>query len=175
MTRTRKNPLFPYQEGYPSTWRGRYPGLIEGESILLTRYLDGPGQDIEQLWYNVRMDGVPGRSTAEEAPNDSEGAMLDRIDFMLTARRADALALRAGVYQIIELRALAEAQTIGELITYRSLAMSEWPTLPWGNAILVASSCSPIITRVLEQHNFEIYLDTAAGVQPTVPLPGITR
>lgn len=167
--------MFPHESGYAGSWRGRYPGLIPGEQTLITRWLDNLGRDVEQIWYNIRMDGAPGRTAAEDATTDESAASMARLYYTLTARRADAIALRASRYQIIEARAAADAQTIGEVVMYNLLARTEWPELMWGNAIVITSRCAPTVRSVFAAQNISLIIDEDAAVDPTVPIAEITR
>ncbi len=150
-------PIFPWQHGYPPTWRGRYARLNRIEQNLMTVYLEVFEKDISEVWYDVRTDGQP-EHLQRALPTDitDDPAML-RMWWHQNAKRIDAVTLQKGRYRIVELRDTTGPQTLGELTQYQTLARAQWPELPWGQTILVTRHFDILIMRVLTDQGFAVY------------------
>ncbi len=157
MPKTMRFPLFPWQPGYPPTWRGRYARLNKVEQDLMTTYLALAGEHIAQLWYDVRTDGNPDHMPPKLPEGLTDDPAIARMWWHQNAKRMDAIALQNDRYHIIELRDVVGPQTLGELVQYQTLARAQWPNLPWGETILVTHNADMLILRVLKEHGFTVY------------------
>jgi len=158
MPKTMRFPIFPWQHGYPPTWRGRYARLNQDEQNLMTWYLDLRRDAISELWYDVRTDGRPEHIQHQLPVDITDDPTMLRMWWHQNAKRIDAIALGGGTYRIIELHARAGAQTVGELVQYQTLARAQWPELMWTNTVLVTRAIDDATRRVLQDQHFTILL-----------------
>jgi hypothetical protein len=175
MPRHRYNSLFPHQPGWAPTWRGRVPRLIPTERTLLFAWLDRHGVAIDELWYDVRMDGIP-----DDEPEASPDELVDQPALMRnwwlqTARRCDAIARTGAFYTILEMRARADAPTVGELEIYDRLSRTEWPELRFTLPTLICHTINATTRRALELRGMTIHTLPDVHVHPTTPLAHLTR
>lgn len=131
-------PLFPYQHGYAREWRGWPAHMVPAERTLMFWYLMLPSQRVDEVWYDVPLDGEDARSALYPAAADILNPTELRTWYALNARRCDAIARAGDQYTIIELRSSADAQTIGEILIYQRLAEMQHPELQWTRPIVVA-------------------------------------
>jgi hypothetical protein len=156
MPKTMRFPVFPWQRGYAPTWRGRYARLNQAEQSLMTWYLELRGDLVDQVWYDVRTDGNPEHLQRPIPFELTDDPAMVRMWWHQNARRIDAVTLEAGSYHIIELREIAGAQTIGELVMYQELARAEWPELPWSNTVLITRNIADPIRATLRAQGITI-------------------
>lgn len=148
---SRRSPplLFPLHDGYLPTWRGSPHHMTPSEAKLLHLWLDTKPEGLCELWYDVPMDGVPGQQATPEREHPIFGQALNRMWQRLTSKRADAIARYGSLYQVIELRPIVKAQTIGEVHTYQALATAEWPELQWLPPLVVTAYLGPMEYKAL--------------------------
>lgn len=137
MAKRNAEPAFPYEPGYPPTWRGKFARMVPHERALLLWWLDNSPRPPDALWYDVGMDGIPDDQPTPTAAEFTSDPAMARMWWHQTAKRADAIARAGSLYRIVELRASANAQTLGELLTYDALSRAEWPSLDWAPTLLV--------------------------------------
>lgn len=157
MPRTRTGRTFPYQAGYPPTWRGRAPGLIPAERTLFYLWLDTAPRGVDAVWYGVPMDGRPDDRPLPPPPAALGDPALARAWWTVNARRCDAILRRGTTFAIVEVRSSADAQTIGELQLYRTLSAGEWPALTFTAPELVCLNITDTARHVLEAGGVKIH------------------
>ena len=169
--KTNRNRIFPYETGWPAAWRGRPPHLTDQERALAYWWLDHNARADAKVWYDVRIDGVPDSRAETVTGDNQDDTMMRRIWQSLNAKRADLIILQDDRYQIVELRASAGAQTLGELVQYTALARAEWPDLIWLPTQLVTTHVATATARAMEIAGFRIALAPASALYLARPDP----
>jgi hypothetical protein len=147
-------PVFLHHAGFYPGWRGKPAHMTPAETMLLYWYLETQPHKIEELWYDVAMDGIPGEAgTQLHTPFGTPGK-FSRMWQRLTSKRADAIARIGNQYQILEMRANAKAQTLGELHQYQLLAQGEWPELTWLPILLITQSIDYATLSAIQSAGF---------------------
>ena len=154
-------PTFPHQPGYPRSWRGRPHRLVPAERALLTWWLDHEPMRIDELWFDVPLDGTPAAAGA-----DSHAAqILDpewlRVWQRQRARRADVIMRSGKMYRVIELRSIADTQTVGEVLIYDQMIRAEHPNLIVMPAIVITQQVRPGVAAAIHQAKFRLVVAPA--------------
>lgn len=147
---------FPDAPGLPSTWDGRPRGMVPRERELWRRLVDKRGRELDEWWFDVPLHESPRQTARANRRGASLDANMDRMWAHLTARRADAIARSGKLFRVVELRALADAQSLGEVIIYDSLARENWPTLWWGRPLLVTAKLAPNLATGIKSGHIEL-------------------
>jgi len=132
--------------------------MVPAEAQLWLSWIHENQADVEQMWFDVRMDGVPDQLTPPAPQELAHDLELLRNWYSQGARRCDAIVLRSGRYTILEIRARADAQTIGELALYDSLSRAEWPQLELTRPELITAEINPTTARILDEKQIPIHL-----------------
>jgi hypothetical protein len=141
--------------------------MTPAETTLLYWWLDQDPLDIQEIWFDVAMDGIPGEAgTQLHTPFGTPGK-FSRMWQRLTSKRADAIARIGSKYQVLEMRAIAKAQTIGELHQYQTLAQAEWPDLSWLPPFLITQNADYATLAGLKTGGFAFAIAPQTLVLPT--------
>ena len=175
MPKTNRDPLFPYMPGFAPTWEGNFPALNNTERHLMIGYLNTTPDSADEIWYNVAMDGLPDDDVANQVAQITENPNMVRAWWRLNAKRCDAIVRQANAYRVIELRARAGPQTLGELILYDKMSRSEWPHLEWAPLMLICYQIDPIIKRHLATAGFELLMLPLPAAGPHPPTDHFDR
>jgi len=161
---SRPGHIFPYQSGFAPDWAGRPAGLVKAERELWQWFRIAHGNEFQEFWFNVRLDGIPAdNKTPLGLANLVEGKWR-RLWVDLTSKRADVIARSNKTYSIIELRKDIVPSTVGELAIYNNLVKSEFPFLTFTNGIVIGSNIDPIIEQTIINSDIDLYLHSPVTV-----------
>ena len=158
MTRSKSNRNFLYQDGYGVDWRGYPPHMTPHEQRMWYAWLDQHQPAYDEVWYDVKTDGVP---HAHGHPNEHLlhlDAQMQRLHHQLTARRCDVIARQGSRYQLIELRRVADAQTIGEVQIYKQLLATEFPQLDWMPPMVITEQISSTAKTIMQSNGWNLQI-----------------
>ena len=91
MARTRKARAFLYQSGYAPTWRGYPPHMSATEHAMWYRWLDAHPDQYDEIWYDVRVDGMPASEPLPAWYAEIEVPQEQRLYHALTSLRCDVI------------------------------------------------------------------------------------
>ncbi len=154
----RYNPVFPYQAGFKPDWAGRPRGLQKAERSLWQWYRITYGQDADEFWFDVPLDGRPPAAGLAPSPAAMLPVKYRRLWKTVTSKRADAIGRWGGDYRIIELRWNAGPETVGEITTYRTLAAREYPRLAFQSPILITDAIDTMLRQVVDSANILMFV-----------------
>lgn len=129
---------------YPHTWTGWPPAMPYGDRQVWRDFLERRGVEWPQYAYDVELHGGP-------APIASSDPVMARTWQRLTAKRVDAVGMRAGRATLFEVRHNAAWQSVGQLIGYRDLWPRDFPELELEAAVIVTDAMDPQIRAIAER------------------------
>ena len=133
---------FPHDQGFTANWRGWPPHMVPAERELMYWWLSRPTTTVDEIWYDVPLDGEDPRTGTYPAAAEILNPTELRTWYSLTARRADAIARTGPYYTLIELRDTAGPQTLGEILLYQHLATTQHAELQWRTPTIIARNYS---------------------------------
>lgn len=149
---------FPTEEGLPPAWQGKPAGMEPIEAMMWAQFAKRFATTITQWWFNVRLWGNPDPQIPIPDTPDPLMAKIVRGWRDVTAMRCDAIALQGLRYRVVEFRATTATQSIGEVLTYESLARKQYPLLHWDQPLLVTLSITKHLFHSAEARHIEVYM-----------------
>jgi hypothetical protein len=157
---------FPYDEGYPPYWRGWPQHMVPAERELFFWYLDRPSTNVNEIWFDVAMDGTPAADSNYPAAAEILDPKWLRVFYGLNARRADAVIHKPDGFAIVELRDHADAQTIGETVIYAAYARDEWQDLDWTHPVIITRAIDDGVARAARAQGITVCVAPADLYDP---------
>lgn len=125
-----------------TTWRGKYPHMLDVDRPVWDLFLDRNPELFQRLYYDVRVGGV----TAAPEYGDEK---MRKMFYDNTAKRIDALGELEKEIWIIEVADRPGLRAIGQLTTYMALWFED-PKIPKpAKAVLVCRSVDSDFERAL--------------------------
>jgi hypothetical protein len=134
---------------YPHTWSGWPPAMPYGDRQVWTLFLEQHGAEWPEYAYDVELHGG-------DRPSASDDAVMNRTWARLTAKRVDAVGIRAGRVTLFEIRHNAAWQSLGQLVGYRDLWPRDFPELQLEGAAIVTDAIDPQIRAVAERQGLQV-------------------
>jgi hypothetical protein len=127
----------------------QYPGMTYVESEITRAWLKTHGAEYESIDFNVRLgEGV---QLAGEWDDSTRRAAT-----MLSQKRADIVALRAGVVTIVEVKVRIGLPALGQLIGYRELWRREHPDAGFIRLLAIGRGAVEDVDLVFRSQGVEI-------------------
>lgn len=129
--------------------RLRFPGLLPREVLVLKAWLRLHESGYDRFDYNVRLgDGTdPGPTW----PDD-----LRQMAILNTQKRVDAVAYKADVPTLIEVKDRAGFSAVGQIVGYDALWRKQFPTSPAPLLLIVCNRFVGDILPVLQRNNISL-------------------
>ena len=127
----------------------QYPGMTWVESEITRAWIRKHGDEFESIDFNVRLgEGVQlGEEYGEETRRDAT---------MLSQKRADIVAVRAGVVTIMEVKVRIGLPALGQLIGYRELWRRDHPDAGFIRLLAIGRCAVSDVDMVFRAQGVEI-------------------
>jgi len=126
---------------YPPTWRGRPPSMPWSDWQVWQRFLVSSYALYDAYAYDVEL-VAPQSLPANLTPQ------MQQMWLRNNAKRIDAIGERGGIRTLIEVRALATFQTIGQILGYQTLFPDAFPGVTISAPMIVCSSAADQIPKI---------------------------
>jgi len=136
---------------FPASWRGRPPAMPAGDFAVWQLFLAGAGAAWREYAYDVELHGGP-------TPLIDADPTMRRTWARLTAKRVDAIGIRASGLTLFEVRHFAAWQSVGQLIGYRDLFPLDYPGETVEACAIVTDEIDAQIRAVAERQGLLVNL-----------------
>ena len=136
---------------FPPTHRYKYPHMFPLDVAVWERFLDKYGDDYEGFYYDVQC-GAPCMQYSHWQDNYRRDAeMLSRL-------RIDAVGVKAGGFDIIEVKPRLNATSIGQVLSYRLHFIED--TKPSGSVrpVIVVGQPDENILAIAKQSDITVFI-----------------
>lgn len=147
----------------PQCDRGKYPGLMPRECVILAAWLREHEPEYDRFEYNVRVGrGVdPGASWPDH---------LRQMAMLNSQMRIDAVGWQADTPTLIEVKDQAGPTAMGQLLAYEALWRVERPGAPTPALLLVTDHLQPNMATVAEARGIRVdVVPVPASAMPSAP------
>lgn len=125
--------------------KGRYAHMAELDAQVWRKYLEVAGCDIDRVWYDVWV------GLCEGMAKGLAGKELRRV-LACYAKRIDAVTLRAGLYELWEIKPFGNAVALGQALMYLELFKDAYPLCTPVRACVLCDSADGDCEPIMAQH-----------------------
>jgi len=136
---------------FSTSWRGSPPHMLRPDVPVVHRFLDKWGWQISKLWYDCLLGG----------PDYTQEDLRDPLKhdwWLLTAKRADAIAIANNELWLIEASKDPTLRAIGQLHVYRALWLRDPKVALPEQLILVCERIDPDILDAAGVYSIRVFI-----------------
>ena len=135
---------------FPPDFRGKYPHMFPGDIAVWEKFLDKFGGLYQGFYYDV----VCGQA-AKTFPR--WGGAYQKDAYILSKLRIDALGVKDGSLDIIEVKPRGNMASIGQLLTYKEQYIKDYAPQKPLRMVLVCAEINPNIISLIEKNGIASY------------------
>jgi len=136
---------------YPPTYRGKYSHMFPGDVAVWARFLDRFGEEYEGFYYDVMCGQAAKMFPRWQEPYHRDAYILSKL-------RIDALGVKDGSLDIIEVKPRGNMASIGQLLTYKEQYLKDYAPQKPIRMVLVCAEVDPNIVSLAEKSAIALYV-----------------
>ena len=129
--------------------RDKYPGMGRAEAEVAHAWLIRRGGEYDSIEFNVRL------GEGEPCPPDTEDYLRDCWKAN-TQKRADIVAIAAGLVTIVEVKDRITPGAVGQLLAYQTLWFRQYPGVPVSRLLVIGRTMVSEIGEVFASQGVDI-------------------